>query len=416
MADIASQYPTSPSFNQVTISTNTPTLATETFSGKTRRIGQGHTFYNWQIKYPTLTDREAGLVEGFLAQTYGSLFSFEIVLPEVSYSKSNNPPSTTPATTTSYAAGAKSVALDNCGANKEVLYSGDYFKFDNHSKVYQAVATCTSDGSGVATLFFAGSLVTSVPNDTDLTLTAVPFTAISENDVQKFDVGIGGLTSITVDMRETWQMKSFAGEEYLKDEYYRDHTIACDLIEIHLKDSNDNDAPLYLASGGINIDFDSDTAPTAGTNTYSAQGEFLGHSAINEDFDVKVGKFSINLSGLPSGYVDRFVGKEPEGKRVVVYKCFLDLNTLQIIGTDSAGGVAAINMFDGEVYNVSIQETANSCSISIEASSHFADFERQAGRRTNDWSNWLFQGAQYDSAFEKAGFVGNQEFLWGRTE
>ena len=119
MADIASQYPTSPSFNKVTISTNTPTLATETFSGKTRRVGQGHTFYNWQIKYPTLTDREAGLVEGFLAQTYGSLFSFEIVLPEVSYSKSTNPPSTTPATTTSYAAGAKSVALDNCGATKK---------------------------------------------------------------------------------------------------------------------------------------------------------------------------------------------------------------------------------------------------------------------------------------------------------
>ena len=142
-------------------------------------------------------------------------------------------------------------------------------------------------------------------------------------------------------------MKSFASENYLRDEYYRDHTIAVDLIEIHLK----------------------------------------------------------------------FVGKEPEGKRVVVYKVFLDINTLQIVGTeDSAGQIAAINMFDGEVYNVSIQETATSCGISVEASSHFADFERQAGRRTNDWSNWLFQGVQYDTAFEKAGFVGNQEFLWGRTE
>ena len=54
-------------------------------------------------------------------------------------------------------------------------------------------------------------------------------------------------------------MKSFASENYLRDEYYRDHTIAVDLIEIHLKDSSNNDAPLYLASGGINIDFDSDT-------------------------------------------------------------------------------------------------------------------------------------------------------------
>ena len=47
----------------------------------------------------------------------------------------------------------------------------------------------------------------------------------------------------------------------------------------------------------------------------------------------KVGKFSINLSGLPSGYIDKFVGKEPEGKRVVVYKCFLDINTL-FLNTD----------------------------------------------------------------------------------
>jgi len=212
-------------------------------------------------------------------------------------------------------------------------------------------------------------------------------------------------------------MKSFSTEEYLRDEYYRDHTIAIDLIELHLKDVNNADAPLYLASGGIDVAYDSDTAPTAGTNTYSAQGEFLGHSAINEDFDVRVGKFSINLSGLPSGYIDKFVGKEPEGKRVVVYKVFLDINTLQIIGTDdSAGQTSAIRMFDGEIFNVSIQETANTCTISVDASSHFADFERTAGRKTNNWSNWLLQGAQYDLAFEKSGFVGNSEFLWGRTE
>jgi len=204
MADISSQYPTSPIFNAVTISSNTPTLATETFSGKTRRVGQGHTFYSWQVKYPTVTDRDAGVVEGFLAQTFGSLLSFEIVLPEVSYSKSNNPPSTVPATTASYTAGAKSVALDNCGANKEVLFAGDFFKFASHSKVYQAVATCTSNGSGIATLYFAGSLVSSVGNDTNLTITAVPFTAHLVNSVQKFDVGIGGLTNISVDMRETW--------------------------------------------------------------------------------------------------------------------------------------------------------------------------------------------------------------------
>jgi len=210
-------------------------------------------------------------------------------------------------------------------------------------------------------------------------------------------------------------VKSFSSEQYLRDEYYRDHTFAVDLIEIHLKDSNDADAPLYLASGGMNIDFDSDTAPDAGSNSYSAQGEFIGYTAINEDFDVRVGKFSVTLSGLPSGYIDKFVGNEPEGKRVCVYKVFLDLNTLEVIGTDSAGGTASILMFDGEIFNVNIQESAETCNISVDVSSHFADCERTAGRKTNDWSNWLFQGSNYDTAFEKAGFVGNTEFLWGRS-
>ena len=204
MADLASQYPTTPGFKAVSFQTNTPTLTTETFSGKTRRVSFGHQFYDFEVKYPTMTDREAGIVEGFLASTYGPSLSFEIILPEISYTKSNNPPSTTPNTNGGYNKGVKSVTLQNCGANKEVLYVGDYFKFTNHSKVYQAVATCQSDGSGAATLFFAGSLVENVTNATDLVLTAVPFTVIATNDIQKFDVGSGGLTSASVKMRETW--------------------------------------------------------------------------------------------------------------------------------------------------------------------------------------------------------------------
>lgn len=204
-------------------------------------------------------------------------------------------------------------------------------------------------------------------------------------------------------------MKPFYTEEYLRDEYYRDHQFAVDLIEIHL-----SGGALYLASGAIDIDFDSDTAPDAGTNTYSAQGQFLGYTPINEDFDVRVGKFTINLSGLPAGYIDKFVGQEPEGSTVVVHKVFLDLTTHEIIGTDSAGATPSILMFKGEIFNVNIQETDSTCAITVDVSSVFADFERRAGRKTADWSNWLFQGEKYDTAFEKAGFVGNTEFLWGR--
>jgi hypothetical protein len=207
-------------------------------------------------------------------------------------------------------------------------------------------------------------------------------------------------------------MKEFANSPN-RDEYYRDHTIAIDCVELHLKNNAGGNEPLYLCSGGFDLEFDSVTAPTAGANLYQAQGNFIGFSSLTEDFDVKVGKFSIFLSGVSNGYVDKFIANEIEGKRVVVYKAFLNF------GSTGAGplalAAAPILMFDGVIYNFAVQETSESCQITVDCSSLFADFERAAGRKSNNWSNWLYQNRQYDKCFEKSGYVGQTEFKWGRA-
>ena len=187
----------------------------------------------------------------------------------------------------------------------------------------------------------------------------------------------------------------------LRGEFYRQNFIAVDLVELHLT------VPLYLASGGINLAYDSATAPTAGSNTYTAQGDFMGFSGLSEDFDVRVGKFTVYLSGVGNSYVNKFIDQDFEGRRVVVYKAFLNLNTLAIVDTP-------IMMFDGIIYNAAITEKSNSCQINVECSSLFADFERTNGRKTNNSSNWFYQGVKYDTSMAKSGIVGQSEFLWGR--
>lgn len=207
-------------------------------------------------------------------------------------------------------------------------------------------------------------------------------------------------------------MKSFASTAN-KDEYYRDHTISVDCVELHLKSNTGANQCLYLCSGGFDIQFDSATAPDSGTNTYVAQGNFIGFTGMSEDMDVKVGKFTISLSAIGNDYIQRFLTTEVEGKRVVIYKAFLSFGPT---GTDPLALVAApIMMYDGTIYNFSINETAKTCQVSVDCSSLFADFERTNGRKTNNWSNWLFQGEQYDKAFDKAGWVGQTEFKWGRA-
>jgi hypothetical protein len=202
-------------------------------------------------------------------------------------------------------------------------------------------------------------------------------------------------------------MKSFATDAALKNEYYRDHYFSVDMVELHLKDSQGRNSALYLNSGGIDIVYDSPTAPTSGNNTYTAQGDFIGFSPLSEDFDVKVGKFSIYLSAINNNYISKFIDGEVEGKRVVIYKAFFNLTTFEIISSP-------ILMFDGLIYNFAISEGAKSCQINVDCSSLFADFERTAGRKTNNWSNWLYQGSDYDNSMDKSGWVGQTEFKWGR--
>lgn len=197
-------------------------------------------------------------------------------------------------------------------------------------------------------------------------------------------------------------VKRFAQNTAIRDEYFRDHNFAVDLIRLFLVDSAGNPDTLNLSSGMLDLTYN-------GSN-FSAQGEFLAYTAIQEDFDIKLGRVTITLSGLPTDYVDRFIDQEQIGKEVRIAKVFLDLDTLAIVENEP------ILMFIGEIYNFAILENAETCSIQIEVASLFADFERTSGRKTNNWSNWYFQKTQYDTCMEKAGYVGNTEFLWGRLE
>lgn len=195
-----SNFPTSPSFTSVNFKINTPLIKTTTNSGKVTRVAMGHSFYTFTVKFPPMTPVDYGAINGFVANQLGGYSAFQIVLPKISYTKATQSPSGTPATTTSTNAGSFSVTVNGVGSGRTVLKSGDYFKFNNHSKVYMATADLTGD----TTLNFSGALVEDVPSGTQLTITAVPFTVILDNEVQEYDSGLGGMVTMNLDMREVW--------------------------------------------------------------------------------------------------------------------------------------------------------------------------------------------------------------------
>jgi hypothetical protein len=205
MADLPTRYPNSPGMTAINFRLNTPTLTSETLSGKFRRVGMGISYYSWEAQHQNLSPLLAGEVKGYLAQCLGPQFSFEIILPQESFSNLNAlQTSSTPQTSQSIAIGSKQVTLTNCGANGRVLAAGDFFKFANHSKVYMAVSAVTANSSGNATLFFTSPLVQAVPIGTNLTINAVPFTAVLADSEQEWTTSYGGFTNMSVPMREVW--------------------------------------------------------------------------------------------------------------------------------------------------------------------------------------------------------------------
>jgi hypothetical protein len=195
-------------------------------------------------------------------------------------------------------------------------------------------------------------------------------------------------------------MRAYSTE--LQDEFKRSKFIAVDLVEIYMVTPQGVNDFIYLTNAGFDIVHDG--------KTYTAQGDFLGFSTVSEDFDVKVGKFSIYLSALNVTLVNKLYGKDFEGKRVVIRKAFLDFDPMTLSIVDQP-----ILIFDGIIYNIIITETAATASMAIECSTLWADFERVNGRKTNNSSNHLFQrGITRDTCFEQAGFVGNTEIKWGK--
>ena len=194
-------YPARPSFNSINFKINTPVIKTQTNSGLTRRVAQGHSFYTFTVKYNNITKYDAGPVMGFISQQYGSLEKFQIVLPEISYSKlGSNQTTSTVTTSASASAGIDNVAVTGVTSGKFLLRAGDYFKFANHDKVYMCTVSWTTGNP----LYFSGSLVKDVPSGTQITYNAVPFTVILDGEVQQYDTGIGGIIQMSLDMRETW--------------------------------------------------------------------------------------------------------------------------------------------------------------------------------------------------------------------
>lgn len=176
--------PTTPKFASATISSRNFNVSSETASGK--RIVQKVGTQRWELElsYPPMSRSSFGPVSAFINSKEGGYETFSVIVNEVGYKSGDASGSIQ--TSEAGSEGDTVIGVDGVSGT---LKAGDFFKFVNHSKVYQL----TADRSGNGDISFYPPLQAAVINNEGITYDAVPFLVRNDTDVQEYSVGKGTL-------------------------------------------------------------------------------------------------------------------------------------------------------------------------------------------------------------------------------
>lgn len=168
------------------------------------------------------------------------------------------------------------------------------------------------------------------------------------------------------------------------------------LVRVALIEIETTGASVYYTDNTFDI--------THGGNTYEAQGNFLGVGETEENAELIITTVTLVISALLTSNVTTFAQSGMVNKKVTISYAYLDPTDNSIIDTP-------IIMFQGKVNGYQINDNGATATIALEVASIFSNFEKTAGRRTNE-ANFR-QEHPNDRSMEFAHVV-TKDITWGR--
>ena len=153
---------------------------------------------------------------------------------------------------------------------------------------------------------------------------------------------------------------------------------------------------VYLTDYGHDVSYPGDT--------YLASDGLLGVSSPQETQELRVGQTNVTLSGVDQTFTALFLTQNWINREATISRAVLN----------SSGAVigSPIVVFSGQITQFQVDEGRQSSEVTVAMASHWADFEKKAGRFTNNNSQqYFFSG---DVGFEYAANT-VKDLKWGRA-
>ena len=146
------------------------------------------------------------------------------------------------------------------------------------------------------------------------------------------------------------------------------------------------------------------TSSVSGSSvTYSASDFILGISNHTEETDITKSSVSISLSGADQTFISTVLNENVVNDTVEIYRGLLDSNNSIIADP--------ILLYSGNIDTFEIAETETQSNVKLIIVSHWADFDKKSGRKTNNASQQRFFSTDVGMDYSSETVL---DIKWGR--
>ena len=147
------------------------------------------------------------------------------------------------------------------------------------------------------------------------------------------------------------------------------------------------------------------TSSVSGSSvTYSSSDFILGISNFTEETDITKTSINLTLSGADQTFISTCLNENVVNDSVDIFRGFLN---------DSNALIAdPFLLYSGQIDTFAINENKNESTVQIQLVSHWADFDKTNGRKTNNTSQQRFFSTDVGMNFSSQTV---QDIKWGRA-
>ena len=157
--------------------------------------------------------------------------------------------------------------------------------------------------------------------------------------------------------------------------------------------------PVNLTDNSFNL-----TSSISGSSkTYTASPFLVSIPTFEEQTDITKTSLNITLSGADQTFISTALNENIVNDSVVIYRGLLDSNNSIIADP--------ILLYQGTIDTFTVNESENQSSLILTVVSHWADFEKKSGRKTNNASQQRFFSTDVGMDFSSQTVL---DIKWGR--